>query len=439
MRLLTISLTIFFLSCSLLQAALQGNTPGFAKGKEFFKTGHYQEALEQLTREFHDDPANPEINFYLGRTAFELKDYEAALMAFERILIVEPGNIRVQLEIARCYLQLQSYGEARRIFEKALAVNPPPAVQKNIKMLLSIIDKAERKHSFSGLISVGLNYDDNVRVSPGTQVIDSIIGDIILTGSGAEEESDAIYTTTMALNHIYNLPARQFSWITSPTIYNAFYQDEHDLDINFFGLSTGLAWQGEEMIWKNQLLASHLDLGYDRYMEEYGLESDLIIFPTPAVILSLTGRISRRDYFQDSDKDSLNTQLSLLTSITSGRHRISLDMGLEYENSDGRVNQYNRFILGARYDYSFSSKLSAYFSLRNHNSKYQGRELMFADKRHDDISYCTIGLARTLWTDSSGGKSLTLQINHTYTDADSNIDLYSYKKNVTYATLTFLF
>lgn len=431
-----IILSSFFFS---LSASAAENT-NIVNGKELFKSGQYRKALAQLNQEFKNDPANPEINFYLGRAAFELGDYEAALMAYERILIMEPDNSRVQLEIARCHMEMQSYGEARRIFNKALAVNPPPPVQKNIKMLLAIIDAAEKNHSFSGLLSVGLSYDDNVRVSPATNLINTIIGDVILSGSGAEEEGDVIYTTTLALNHSYALPHhRQFSWISSGMLYNGFYQDEHDLDINFFGLTTGLAWQGKKMIWKNQVLANHLELGYDRYMEEYGFESALTMYTTPAVILSLGGRVAKRDYFQNSDKDSVNSRLNLLTGITSGRHRVSLDMGLEYENSDERIYKYDRFIIGMRYDYAFNSKMSGFFSLKSENSQYQGREALFIDKRQDDTTYCSIGLARTLWMDAASGNSLTLQITHTYTDADSNIDLYSYRKNVTLAALSFLF
>ena len=266
-----------------------------------------------------------------------------------------------------------------------------------------------------------------------------ILGDIMLSGKGAEKDSDVMYTTTMALNHSYRMPRKNFSWITSGTIYNGYYQDEHDLDINFLGLSSGLAWQGKKMIWKNQMLASHLELGYDRYLNEYGLESGLTLYPTPAVILALNGRIARRDYLQNSDKDSLNTRFDLLTSISSGNHRISLNLGLEYENSDERMYQYDRFVLGMRYDYIFSRRLSGFFSLRNQDSQYQGKEAMFAEKRHDDITYCSLGLARALWVDPAGGRSLSLEISHTYTDADSNIDLYQYRKNVTLSTLTFLF
>jgi tetratricopeptide (TPR) repeat protein len=438
MRIITVWLVIFFSFYSCLPVfAQENNSP--VSGKELFMAGLYQQALEKLNQEFRNDPASAEINFYLGRAAFELGDYESALMAYERILINEPDNTRVQLETARCHMELQSYGEAREIFKKALAVNPPPAVQRNIKMLLSIIAAREKKHSFSGLLSVGLAYDDNVRVSPANRLISTIIGDVLLEGSGAEKESDAIYTTTLALNHTYALPDRRFSWITSGTIYNGFYQDEHDLDLNFFGLTTGLAWQGKKMIWKNQMTANHLELGYDRYMEEYGLESVLVIYPIPAVILSLGSRIANRDYFQNSDKDSLNSRFNLLTSITSGKHRLSLDMGLEYENSNEKMYQYDRFVLGMRYDYSLNNKMSGFFSLRNQDSKYQGREAMFAEKRHDDITYCTIGLARTLWSDPESGKNLTLQISHTYTDADSNLDLYCYRKNVTLSTLTYLF
>lgn len=188
--------TVVLVLTPVAYATAQNATESFKKGKHFFDNDKYQEAYDHLFKAFQEAPGNPNINFYLGRAAFEKGDYEAAVMAFERILIMNPGVARAKLELARSFFNLKSYELARQHFIEVLETKPPDRVQKNIENFLAAIEAAEKRHIFSGFLSTGISWDNNVRVAPSNEKIRTIIGDVALTGSTATPLSDNIYTTT---------------------------------------------------------------------------------------------------------------------------------------------------------------------------------------------------------------------------------------------------
>lgn len=57
-----------------------------------------------------------------------------------------------------------------------LATNPPPAVRRNIDIYLAEIEESEKRDFYSGQISMGLDWDDNVYVAPANEVLETVIG-----------------------------------------------------------------------------------------------------------------------------------------------------------------------------------------------------------------------------------------------------------------------
>ena len=157
----------------------------FELGKQYFDAGSYKEAYDHFFKAFKMDPGNSDINFFIGRAAFEIGDYEAAVMAYERVLIAQPDVSRVKLEMARCYFHLKSFETAKQYFNQVLETKPPAKVRINIENFLAAIDAAKTRHVFSGVLSTGITWDDNVRVSPANDRISTIIGDITLIGESA--------------------------------------------------------------------------------------------------------------------------------------------------------------------------------------------------------------------------------------------------------------
>ena len=243
----SIQVLIFVLGLCMFQPSFSSvvedkESESFKKGLSFFEVGQYQQAFDRFLEAFLAEPGDPDVDFYLGRAAFEIGDYEMALMAFERILITSPETDRVKLEMARCYFKLDLNENAKEIFKEVLSSNPPDAVRRNIEKYLSVIKETERRHYFDGFISIGSDWDDNTRYSPASEVIQTVIGDVII-GETDRPQEDWIYNWSGLLRHIYLVPDSRISWQTQVIGYQAFYKDETDLNTLYLGGVTGPVFQ----------------------------------------------------------------------------------------------------------------------------------------------------------------------------------------------------
>ena len=87
-------------------------------------TASQEKTYGQLEEEFFADPANPEVNFQLGRAALEAGRYHEAEAAFERVLFQKPEDDRTRLELGRAYFLSGSYSQAQKEFVAGQGEDP---------------------------------------------------------------------------------------------------------------------------------------------------------------------------------------------------------------------------------------------------------------------------------------------------------------------------
>lgn len=429
--LLIISLFLLFLPC---HPAAASTPSDFEQGKQLFLSGNYPEARKYFDKAFREDPANPDINFFLGRTAFELGDYETALMAFDRVLIMDPGATRVKLEIARCHLRLGFKEMAKQYFREVLATNPPEPVWKNIEKYLAAIKEGDKRHFFTGTLTTGVNWDDNVYQSP---VSDSVLG-IQLTGPTATPKSDQIYDTTAVINHVYLFEEQRLSWKTTFTNYNALYENQQDLDVYYLALSSGPVWKTDTFMWNNNVIAKHIDVEHDRYLEALGFATALTL-PADPMLLNFGGRLEEKNNYDDAFRDATNYLVYVNPVLVVGPNRLSVNFYKEIEDAEAKVFGYDRIGWTLQYERQLTEDLSAFASLGIQKSDYKGPDSFFLVTRSDTIEDLQAGLAKLLWQSEAGHRSLSSQLIYSYLESDSNIDIYTYRKNVITLSLTFGF
>lgn len=407
-------------------ATAAADQSAFERGKGLFLAGDFTAARPPLEQAFRDDPANPDINFYLGRVAFELGDYETALMAFDRVLIMDPDASRVKLEIARCHLRLGFKEMARHYFREVLATNPPESVWKNIERYLAEIEEQEKRHLFTGTLTVGVNMDDNVYQSP---VSDTILG-LQLTGPTATPTDDLILDTTAVVNHVYLFEEPRLSWKTTFTDYNALYQDRHDLDVYYYSLGSGPVWSPGRYLWSNQVIAKHIDVEHDRYLDALGFASFFTLPAGPRLLLTVGGRIEEKNNYADDFKDATNTMLHFNPVLSVGPNRLSAFFYRETENADAAVFSYDRIGWSMQYERDLNLTLAAFGSFSCQQSDYRAADPFFLVNRADTIQELKAGLSKLFWQSETGHRSLTGQLIYSYLESDSNIGIYTYRKNV---------
>jgi tetratricopeptide (TPR) repeat protein len=422
-----------------LPVAADEPASSFPLGKQYFEQGKFAEAYTELYKAFLQDPANLDLNFYLGRAAFETGRPEEAVMAYERILIANPDAQQVKLELARAHLQLGSREVAKQYFKELLATNPPEQVWKNIESFLAYIEASEQKHFVNGTFTLGHAWDDNARSAPVSDRISAGLFEFQLTGPTATPQSDQINTATLILNHIYKNEAYPFMWKTSATSYNSLYQSLYDLDINYLGLATGPVFQKSNYIWDVQAIGSYIDVEHDRYQSAVGAASSLTAIFAKNFMGTFAVKAEEKNNYVDPDRDALNLMISAGPVLLVGPNRLSLLFSLENENAENEINSYDRFGWKLRYNRSLPADFALFAGIGYTSTDYDAELPLFSAFRRDEVQEITAGISRLLWQDTTRHQALIMQLAHTYTNSDSNIDLYTYRKNVTGLNLTVSF
>jgi len=408
----------------------------FTDGKQLFEAGEYAAAIDKLQQAYREAPENLDASFYLGRAAFETGDYETAAMAFERILIMEPEARRVKLELARAYLKLGSRDIAREYFKNIQATNPPPAVWQQIQQFIDTIDAAEQKHLFNGFVTLGVFYDDNVGAVTSKETIN--IGNLPVR-LDQKVEKDGGLQATAVLNHIYRFIDTPYAWKSTLTSYNNFYDDETDDNLNYFGLNTGIIRQDDEALWELQGMIGQVDLGSDRYLGLLGLNLNHTRFLSRYLQLNLGVSFQDKTYYQEGARDAQTWALSVNPVLNIDENRLSLNAVREWEDAEVRYYDFQRTTVGIRYDRQLPMDFAAYAGFRVQLADYEKNEPFFTKTRSDQQTVWDVGLSKTLWRSADRQQLLAAQITYTHTENDSNLELYTYEKDVTLTSLTWAF
>jgi len=451
--LLLFSIMIAALICLSPGGAEAEETPKtlFDQGKVYFNSGDFKAAYDTFFTLFKQNPGDLDVNFYLGRSAFEKGDYEAAIMAFERILISQPDATRVKLEIARCHLKLGANEVAKKIFNDVLETNPPDEVKQNIRNLLASVRESEKKHFFSGLISLGVGWDDNAATAPSKttiyysqDVVDTSTGlatqlELPTTVDGAE--SDIIYSHTALLNYQFRVPETWFSWNSTAIIYNSVYTEDGELNINYFSGNTGPAFQSNRFTMDVKGLVYHLLLDGVEYLTAFGASSSASFLFSPHYLTNLSLKWETRNYVGDIpiDKDSSNVNITNGHIIRIGPSTIGLTFAGEKEDAENDENSYDRFETALSYMHQLPYNINASAGYTFQKSDYKEKTFPSYPKRSDKIHTYRAGISKIFWQSDSRKLSLLGALDYTFTDATSNQDLYDYTKNAINLSGTFIF
>lgn len=412
----------------------------FEEGEKFLAAGEYQAAYEYFFEAFKKDPANQDISFYLGQAAFAKGDFESAIMAFDRILIVTPDANRVKLELARCHFQLGAFEVAKQYFDEVLATEPPGPVKEKIKFFITSMKSLEKDHFFNGMVAVGVNWDDNAGLAPYRDTVAFDGGDITIQGISTKE-ADHIMNSTLVLNHLYKIGDTQYTWKTTGINYNALYQnrDIQNLDANYFSITTGPLWQTDTFMWELYGAASLLEMDDLKYHRSSGGGSNFMYMFNPQVLLSVNLRLEDKDFLTDSTKDANNIRLSAGPLFILDKNRISVSFSTEKEGAEGVDHSYDRFDWSLRYDRQLPHDFGIFGSVGYENTKYRAPDEFTSLDRRDTIQTTALGISRTFWRSEDQSRSFTVELSHTFTDAESTVDLYAYRKNLTAASASYTF
>jgi hypothetical protein len=189
-----------------LALAVSTAAGGLASGQELTASERTQLQAQKdaLFQKSLRDPANLDTAFAYADVSAKLGDNEASVSALERMLLFNPNLPRVQLELGALYFRMGSYEIARSYFEKALAGNPPAEVKARIDTYLAQISRLSSTQRFSGFVFFGTQYQTDANVAPGSPLVHSPLGDVLLN-SEFTARSDANIFGTGSFLYSYDL------------------------------------------------------------------------------------------------------------------------------------------------------------------------------------------------------------------------------------------
>jgi hypothetical protein len=165
------------------------SAPGLAQILSAPERAQLEAQKQQLFQQMLRNPADLDTTFAYADVAAKLGDNEAALAALDRMLLFNPNLPRVQLEVGVLYFRMGAFELARTYFDKALAASPPPEVRERVEFYLSHSTVRATPEQFSGYLFSGVQYQSDANVAPGSPLIHSPIGDVLL-GSQFVKKAD---------------------------------------------------------------------------------------------------------------------------------------------------------------------------------------------------------------------------------------------------------
>lgn len=241
-----------------------------------------QAQKEALFERMLRDPGNLDTAFAYADVSAKLGDNEAAVSALERMLLFNPNLPRVQLELAALYFRMGSYEIARTYFERAAAANPPPEVKARIDTYLAEIKRLSAPQRFSGFVFFGGQYQSDANVAPGSPLIHSPVGDVLLNSQFVKRNDLNVFGTGAAL-YSYDLGTQDRDTVEiGGTGFANHYGKVTRLDLQLVELTAGprlnfsqpLSWVGTASL-KPYLIANNVNLGGNQYFDTLGAGGEL--------------------------------------------------------------------------------------------------------------------------------------------------------------------
>ena len=131
--------------------------------------------------------------FAYAQVSARLGDNEAAATALERMLLFNPNLPRIDLELGALYFRMGSFDLARDYLNKALGANAAPDVKTRASRYLAEIAGQQSASHFEGYLFFGAQYQTDANVAPGSPLIHSPIGDVLLSSQFVKRPDTNIF------------------------------------------------------------------------------------------------------------------------------------------------------------------------------------------------------------------------------------------------------
>ncbi|HSE93936.1 MAG TPA: tetratricopeptide repeat protein [Methylomirabilota bacterium] len=424
-------------------------------GLAYFALEQYDRALPLLEQAFAVQPELDSLGYYLGFLRYRNKNYRGALSALRAGRASDP---EIQ-QLARVYtgLSLAALGlprQAEAEVEQALRIAPGSAITGPAERLRdAVVASRDRDRRFTAEVRAGVLYDDNVRVLPGGIPLGSVDGELVAAirqGSDLPEDS---------VGELFGVRAEYVWWRTADwessvgySFFATLYNDLPDFNITDHLVTATL-------VHKNAIAAMPLQIGLQYAYDALFLNEDLFIQRNTASLFGvlteserhltqLLARYQDKEFNEigltlpDESRDANNYMVGFQHFFRFAEDRHFIKVGYQWDRDDAEGKNYvyngNRFLFGAQATLPWGD-VRLRFDFDAHLRDYTHKNTLFpliepGTKRRSDQEYNYAFRVEVPlpW-------NLTLVAEYLRTDANSNLAIFDYDRNVTSLSLSWVY
>ncbi|NLX25343.1 MAG: tetratricopeptide repeat protein [Lentisphaerae bacterium] len=401
-------------------------------GRAAFDRGEYEEAYNQFSAAFREDPSDLEANLALGEAAYMNKKYSHAVFAFERVLMAEPDHEKALLGMALALQALGRTEEALEAFAAVGATTKDNAIYgEAIAELEAALKKGESRFSAITEVSIAAVYDDNVNY--GTD------NNLLLPG-GASKETAGI-EGSVDVYGTYDVGARN-NWVLigGLGLFNSWYDVAPEQEVANVRGYTGVRRIGKESMVELAGRAERLWYGHSALVDLFAADAAYLRSVSSSDWLKTALTVEQRNFDKDFDpagsRDSVYVSLGQSWNHCFGGSRnnyIGLGGDLFCEDAKSGSDTYRGFRLRLDGQVELPGAVLAYAGGRYRMADYDDPDLFSTTEREDDRWDLVVGVKKSV------SERLMLDLQAMHIRNDSNSAAYDYERNRVSLTATFKF
>ena len=421
----------------------------FQLGVAYFGLERYGDAEPLLQRVFTTDPQIPGLGYYLGFIRHRKGDHQGALEAFDRETSTDP---RIQ-QLARFYAGLAAarLGLRERAVEeletaaRLLPASPLASTAERLRHAPPTLSPRDPQRRFRAEVRVGVFYDSNPAVvpeaadDPTVQDLREEEGNTFGAGGSVRLDYSVIRTPTFDATVTYSLFGK---YNTSATEFNV-------VD-NLLGValaSGGTVWNRPYLL-QLPYTFDYLTLGGEGYLQRHTVTPTATLVENASNLTALQFQVQLKEYEEPSALPPAERRsgtnwaggFTHLFRFGGDKHYLKVGYLADLDDTEGQNYRYfgHRLLAGAQYTFPWRD-LRVRYDVDVHLRKYEDRNTLFPADAPGTVERSDTEINHILGVWLPLPHNLALAVELLLTRNDSNIDVFTYDRQVVSLSLVWTY
>ncbi len=395
----------------------------YQKETAHITTGKTPKKIALHETKTHLSPKEQPTHYQEALRYYRLQRYEDALALFDRVLIENPDHQQAAFYYAMTLYKLGFLDESQKLLIKLQKSLSDRAQQSRLQSYICKISKERNKHFFNLALTTGVGHNDNINLT--TEEKYTFYGPYRLQN---DTNKTATTYAVAALELLHRYKGLSFDLFNRFYSYNELLHSAKGNDLNYIDISTAYFKRYGDFsllfpVGYNRIYFDHKIIAYNYYTHPR-----LTYALTKSFDTTLHANITDNHTKYDTQRDYrvLGGGMGIRYRTGGGRFKTFADINFKrYRKEDsGRVDiskNVTEYTIQA--EYQLPQKLSVGANILYAQHRYIDLDSVLGYKREDDQTLYRLWLTKSL--DAKASVNMTYQ--HTYNN--SNINLYTYRKN----------